>query len=194
MNNLFDLFLTFGKKKIYKANDVIFNENDICDSVSFINKGKIKISTFSSNEGEIIINLLNKNEFFGDLLLFSSKPSYYGMVICLEKSEVYSIKKEKLLEIFVSNKLFLEEFLVLISNKGVALKQINKLLTHKNIEERVTYYLNHVCKKNNDDFVYFKSITDMANILSIPRPSLSRVLHKMEREGKIKIFKNKIKI
>ena len=63
MNNLINLFLEFGKKKTYKANNVIFNENDICDTVGFIFKGKIKISTFSSNKGEVVINLLSKNEF-----------------------------------------------------------------------------------------------------------------------------------
>lgn len=194
MNNLINLFLEFGKKKTYKANDVIFNENEICDTVGFIFKGKIKISTFSSNEGEVVINLLSKNEFFGDLLLFSNRPYYYGMAIAQEATIVYFLSKNNLLKFFKEDSKLLEEFLMLVTNKGVLLKQTNKLLAHKNIEERLIYYLNHICKKDEYGNIYFKSVTDMANILSIPRPSLSRVLHKMEREKKIKINNHKIKL
>lgn len=193
MNNLINVFLKYGKKRTYKINEVIFNENEVCDSVSFIYKGKVKISTFSNYENEVVINLLNKGEFFGDLLLFSSIPNYLGIGVCLEYTEIFSLKKELLLN-FLSDKSLLEEFLMLITNKGVSLKQTNKLLTHKNIEERVIYYFNHICKKNSEGYIYYKSITDMANILSIPRPSLSRVLHKMEKDNKIIIEKNRVKL
>ena len=80
------------------------------------------------------------------------------------------------------------------SYRLLVLKQKNKLFAHKNIEERLTYYLNHMAKKVDQNTVYFKNVTDIARILSIPRPSLSRVLHKMEKENKLIIEKHYIKI
>ena len=60
MNNLINVFLKYGKKRTYKINEVIFNENEVCDCVSFIYKGKVKISTFSNAiVNSFAINLLN---------------------------------------------------------------------------------------------------------------------------------------
>mgnify|MGYP003301306583 CR=1 FL=1 len=51
------------------------------------------------------------------------------------------------------------------------------------------YYLNNLSKKVNENTVYYKSVTDISYILSVPRPSVSRSLHKLENSGKIKIYK-----
>lgn len=194
MEKIKDIFLKHGKLVNYKNSDIVFNETDICEKVGYIIKGKIKISTFTESEGEITFNFLDKDEVFGDLLVFSSFPNYPGIAECLENTTISYISKKKLMEIFHDDNIFLTSFLTLITNKGVVLKQKNKLFAHKNIEERLTYYLNHMAKKVDRNKVYFKSVTDIAHILSIPRPSLSRVLHKMESEDKLIIEKHYITI
>lgn len=194
MNKISETFIKHGKKVTYKNNDVIFNEAEICNKVGFIFKGRVKISTYTPDEGEVVINLLSENNVFGDLLIFSSNPKYYGIGVCLENSIIYYLNKEMLLRIMSRNIDFLNDFLNMITDKGVYLKQVNKLFAHKNIEERFTYYIYNIAKRINDDTIYYKSVTDLANILSIPRPSLSRVIHKMVREDKIEISKHNIKI
>ena len=96
----------------------------------------MKISTFTESEGEITFNFLSKDEVFGDLLVFSSFPNYPGIAECLENTSISYISKNKLMELFQLDNIFLAEFLTLITNKGVVLKQKNKLFAHKNIEER----------------------------------------------------------
>lgn len=194
MKKFLNIILNEGKTINYKFNDVIFNEHDICESIGFIIKGKVKISTYSNEGTEIPISLLSENECFGDLLLFSSKPLYYGTAIALVNTTVCYLSKQQVIELMQTNTQFLTSFLKTITNKGVELKQKNKLFAHKNIEERITFYLYNYQSKHCDHCVHYKSITDIANFLAIPRPSLSRSLHKMEREGKIKIEKNKIRL
>ena len=194
MDKIKEIFLKHGKIVNYKNNDIVFNETYECNKVGYIIKGKMKISTFTESEGEITFNFLSKDEVFGDLLVFSSFPNYPGIAECLENTSISYISKNKLMELFQLDNIFLAEFLTLITNKGVVLKQKNKLFAHKNIEERLTYYLNHMAKKVDQNTVYFKNVTDIARILSIPRPSLSRVLHKMEKENKLIIEKHYIKI
>lgn len=194
MEKIKNIFLNYGKTVHYKNNDIVFNEQDICERVGYIVKGKIKISTFTESEGEITFNFLEDGEIFGDLLVFSSFPNFPGIAECLENTTICYLHKNKILELFHHDNLFLTSFLTLITNKGVILKQKNKLFAHKNIEERLTYYLNHMAKKVSLNKVYFKSVTDIAHILSIPRPSLSRVLHKMESENKLIIEKHYITI
>lgn len=194
MKELKDLFIKHGKQVNYKKNDIVFNEHELCESVGYITKGKIKISTITNEENEYVINLLKNDEIFGDLLVFSSNPRYYGIAICQEYTQVIYISKNKLLSLFKEDSSLLSHFLKIITDKGVYLKQLNKMYAHKNIEERIMYYLKHVAKKTNNQAVYYKSLTDIAHILSVPRPSLSRSIHNLERLGYIKINKHLIEL
>lgn len=192
MEKIRNVFLEQGKITNYKNGDIVFNETDICNKVGYILKGKVKISTFTESEGEVTFNFLVTNEVFGDLLVFSDYPNYPGIAECLENTTISFINKKRLLELFREDNIFLTNFLNIITNKGVLLNKKNKLFAHKNIEERLTYYLLHMAKKVEKNKIYFKSVTDIAHILSIPRPSLSRVLHKMESEDKLIIEKHYI--
>ena len=194
MENFKKTILSIGKTINYKNNDIIFNEHDQCNSIGFIIKGKIKISTYSNEGNEYVINLLKENEFFGDLLLFSNNPYYYGTAVALVNTTICFLTELQILQLMQTNILFLKFFLNIITNKGVALKQKNKLLVHKNIEDRIMFYLYNYKAKDCNNCIYFKSITDIANFLSIPRPSLSRSLHKLAKENKISIEKNKIRL
>ena len=71
-----------------------------------------------------------------------------------------------------------------VADKSIAIKLQAKLLSHKNIEDRIMYYLNTLSEEKN--YVYIKSVTDLSKILSLPRPSVSRSLSNLEDKGLIK--------
>ena len=105
------------------------------------------------------------------------------MGITSKKTKIAYISKANLILLLSSNKAFLEEYLKLICDEAVKIKQQAKLLAHKNIRDRIMFYLmNH----QKDKIVYLKSVTFLANKLSIPRPSISRELTNMENDGLIK--------
>ena len=79
MKNYYNLLLQNGRTINYKKNEVVFNEDDLCENIGFIIKGKIKIYTSSKDDNEIIINTLSENDCFGDLLLFSSTSNAAGL-------------------------------------------------------------------------------------------------------------------
>ena len=71
----------------------------------------------------------------------------------------------------------------MICEEAISIKQQAKLFAHKNIRDRIMFYLNSHQKER---IVYINSVTDLANLLSIPRPSISRELTNMELDGLIK--------
>ena len=77
----------------------------------------------------------------------------------------------------------LEEYLKHIADKSIAIKLQAKLLSHKNIEDRIMYYLSTKADDNNT--IYIKSVTDLSKVLSLPRPSVSRSLSNLEDKGLI---------
>ena len=195
MKTWFDILLNKYTDKIkikeYKSNDIIFNEDDNCQEVCIVLKGQIIISTITYLEKEEIINIINEKEVFGDLLIFSSNHKYLGNVISGKKSSVAIIKKNDLIDCLMIDKELLSLFLNSISNKALDIKLQAKLFSHKNIEDRIMYYLS-IRQINN--IVKISSVTSMAKTLSLPRPSVSRSLSILEDKGLIKREKNVIYI
>lgn len=179
------------KIKEYKTNDIIFNEDEYCQEVCIVLKGQIIISTITYLEKEEIINIINEKEVFGDLLVFSSNHKYLGNVISGKKSSIAIIKKNDLINCLLKDQELLSLFLKSISDKALDIKLQAKLFSHKNIEDRIMYFLSI---KQINNIVNISSVTNMAKILSLPRPSVSRSLSILENKGLIKRDKNIIYI
>lgn len=170
--------------KNYNSNDLIFNEQTKCDMLAILIKGEVLISTITSNEKEEIFNTIYENEAFGDILVFSSSHRYLGNVIATKKTKIAFINRDVLINTFSTHPDILKEYLMHVADKSIAIKLQAKLLSHKNIEDRIMYYLNTLSEEKN--YVYIKSVTDLSKILSLPRPSVSRSLSNLEDKGLIK--------
>ena len=172
---------------------MIFNEGSICNHLSFILEGKLSIRTYSVNGKEEIINTLSTGDIFGDIICFSENRNYIGHVIAEKNTVIAHVTKENWLNILNNNPTILLHFIESITNKTFKTKLENKILAHKNIEDRIYYYLN--TKINNQNtIVDIKNVTDLAKKLNLPRPSVSRSLTLMEEKGLIKRNKNRIEV
>lgn len=185
--NWINLLNNIDKDKIiykeYNSNDLIFNEQTKCNMLGIITKGEVLISTITHNEKEEIFNTIPENDAFGDILVFTTSSKYLGNVIATKKTKIAFIKKEILLDVFSKYPLILDEYLKHIADKSIKIKLQAKLLSHKNIEDRIMYYLSILSE--DDSYIYIKSVTDLSKTLSLPRPSVSRSLTNLEDKGLI---------
>ena len=185
MNELINKLLQYKhliKYVDYNSNAIVFNEGDICREIGIVIKGEISISTITYAEKEETINIIKEGELFGDFLVFSPNPVYLGIGITNKKTTIAFIKRESILNIFIENKDILCAYLSYTTLKAIQLKLQTKLLSHKNIEDRIIYYFT-ITKENP---VYISSITDFSKKLALPRPSVSRSLKVMEEKNIIK--------
>ena len=175
--------------KNYKAGDIIFNAGDICDKIGYIVSGEASIITITHTEKEETISYLNEGSIFGDLLIFASDNLYLGHCICKKDTTIRFISKSSLLELF-KNEIILESYLNTISNKAQNIKKENKLLKHNNLEDRIIHYLLEESIYLNSNIIKIKNISTLANILSIPRESLSRSIRSLVNKKIILIKKS----
>lgn len=180
--------------KEYQSSSVIYNEGDRCEGISYLISGMVLIVTSTYNEREETITCVNESEFFGDVLCFSNNPYYLGNVICKKKTQILFLPIDNFYKLVSVNQDFLKFMLNEITNKTLDIKNETKLLCHKNIKDRLIYYLNCESKKNNSKEIKIDSVEKLANILSLPRPSVSRTLSILEKERLIKKIKNTIYI
>ncbi len=166
---------TYTYLKTYKAGDTIFNSGEVCDKIGLIEKGEASIITITHTEKEETISYLSKGSMFGDLLVFASNNLYLGHCICKFDTTIRYISKINLIKLFSNNNI-LNSYLSNISDKAQAIKKENKLLKHNNLEDRIIHYLIEESINSKSSVIKIKNITSLANILSIPRESLSRSL------------------
>ena len=190
-NNILSLLTKDEQKlleiKSLKRGSILYREGQLCTEVSIVVSGQVKISSMSYSGSELIFNLLENGELFGNNLLFSDNPTYKGDVVLLKDSTIVSIKKENLVKILQSNKNFMLSYLNIQSNFGKKLNSTIKMLSFSSAEERFLFYLHE-----NKDEINYQSITELADILHLKRETLSRLLTKLEKKNAIRRSSHKI--
>ena len=173
--------------KSLRRGEFLFREGELCTAVSIVVSGQVKISSMNYFGSEVIFNVLEKGEMFGNNLIFSDDPTYKGDVIALKDSVVVLIKKNNLESLLQSNKDFLLTYLNIQSNFGKKLNSTIKMLSFSSAEERFKFYLHE-----NKGEISYHTVTDLADILHLKRETSSRVLTKLEKENVIKRSPHKI--
>ena len=171
----------------YKKGEILFYENDVCDSIGIVVNGEIKISSFTFEGNEVIYNRLIKGDLFGNNLIFSKDNKYRGDVRSETDSKIAIIKKDKLTKLLMMNESFLKEYLSFNSEFAKSLNAKLKLLTFNNAKERFLYYL-----FINDNRIFYKNIVSLAHDLYLTREATSRVISSLDKEGKIVRNKHEI--
>ena len=175
--------------KEYKQDDILFKENEKCESIGILLEGKLSIQSYLDDGSIVIYNIINKGDMFGNNLIYSSSPYYKGFVICQSDAKVAYINKTQLTNLLKSNDEFLLNYLNINSNFSKKLNDRIKLLSISNAKDRLMYYF-HV---NNNEIAY-TSITALANELYLQRETLSRLINKLGKENIITKNKNKIEL
>ena len=179
-------------EKKYPKGSIIFFEGDECNYVSVIKKGEISIRTFNYDK-ETEINLLHKDELFGDSLVLNSDNRYLGNVVAITDTILIMISKDNWLKL-LENKTILKNYLEIVSNKVFKIQSRVKILSQKSIREKILFYLISEYKRLNNKVIKIKSKESLALYLNIPRPSLSRELILLKSDGIIDYDRYSIKI
>ena len=175
------------EKRTFKKGEILFHEDEDCRGLALLKTGKIKIVSYSLGGNEVILNLIEEGGMFGHNLVWSSSPKYRGDCVALTSGEMIFIEKEKLLDLFALNRAFLEEYLRLASDFSKQLNLKVKILSFPTAKERL-YYL----ARKRGYALSFHSVKSLAEELFLARESLSRLLHSLEDEGKIRINEHEI--
>lgn len=191
------MFVDFGidkslyKEITYKKGEIVFDEGDECTKIGFIISGTISIKTLTYYNNEYEINCVSEGDFYGGLLLFSKNNIYLGSAVALKKTEVIEFSKNNFLKA-LENKNFLEYYLSMISNTSMKIQEKVKILSQGSIRDKILFLLYDNLKKTNKNYFFIKSKEALARYLCIPRPSLSRELITLKKEGIIIFDRKKI--
>lgn len=175
--------------------EVIALEEENCSKLSIILKGNVELQTLFPSGKTVTLAHFNEGNIFGEALVFSSHNLYPITVISTISTTILSIDKVEILHLLAQDKIFLENFLCLLSNKLLFVNKKIKLLSLDSIRGKLcSYIISEYKKQKTNRLAVNLSKAALAQYLGVQRPSLSREFIKMKEDDLIDYDKNYIYI
>lgn len=179
----------------YKKGEIVAIEGHICDSIGIILQGKVEIQKIFPSGQVTTISNFEEGNIFGEAPVFSGKHKYPSTITATEYTEIMYMKKPDIVSLLKLDDRILNNLLFLLSNRIIMLSERITNLSQDTIRKKIaTFLLDEYKEQDNTLLIFPYTRKEMAELLNIPRPSLSRELAHMKRDGVIDFDKNVIKI
>lgn len=171
----------------FPGNYTIELEGSTSSYVAVILSGSINVQTYTVQGNPILISTLTEGMEFGDVLIYgSSRHTYPGNIVTKGPTKLAIIPNQTIEAFIQSNDKFLHNVLGILSNKVIAGTLNSKLLSQDTIRDKILYFLAQEQTKQASKIIQLhRTKEDLAKLLHVTRPSLSRELSFMKQEGLI---------
>lgn len=177
--------------KTYPKNTIIITEGDSSDSLYGVLSGKVKVYLSDDEGKEIIINILTKGDYFGELALIDEAPRS-ASVMTSEETRLIAISKQSFEDCLAAHPSIALRVIKGLSARLRNLTENVKSLALMDVYGRVARTLLDLAEEEDGKMVIRQRLTqrDIANMVGASREMVSRILKDLSIGGYITI-KNK---
>ena len=185
--------------KKYEKGSFAFEEGDVPDRLYVLIYGLVEVSKLTFSGKKILITTIeNPGDMFAEVYMFMGKSKYDMSAQTGEESLILSISSEFFENIsYNTNALAAEKIrknlMSIFAMKAYNLSGKVRLLGCGSIREKISLYLIEN-QTPSGEIAKNPSREELADYLNVTRPSLSRELGNMEKEGIIRLDGRKIVI
>lgn len=171
------------EERSYRKGETIFNQGDISKDLFYLREGKIAIYNIDSNGKRFILESLDKPMVFGEIYAYLDLPfDFYGEAMV--DSKIIIIRDfKKIIE--ASPRALLVNFIDLLARKTLSLSRKNQIISSQSLRQKISKVLLENEVNNKVDLTMTRE--ELADYLSVTRPSLSRELSNMVDSDLIEI-------
>lgn len=188
------------KARSFKRNDFIVMGGTDYEGVGIILKGQAALSKENAAGDRVVMAFMQEGDVFGEIVAFSSLTKVWpASVQAMEKCEVLFLPKERIIgeceKLCPWHRTLIRNFLRLVCNRAFLLNRKVEYLTIKSIRGKIcTYLLEQYNNTGNRNITVPLNRNEMADLLNVSRPSLSREICRMRDEQVIDFHLNSFKI
>lgn len=180
--------------KQYSDKFPIFYEGDTAKGCYIIVSGRIKIFKISLSGKEQIIHIFDKNEIFGEVPVFSG-TDFPANAETLEKSRLFFLPKDKLLNLIKKEPLLAMNMLASLSKRLRMLANLVENLSLKDVSGRFAGYILSISNEQGQLEVNIGiPKNQLASLLGTLPETLSRIIFKLVEQNIIEIKGKTVKI
>jgi CRP-like cAMP-binding protein len=177
--------------KMLKKNEFLFSEGDAGHSLYILVTGAIRVFKSAPNGRDTIIKVITPGEMFAEVILFEQE-TYPASAAAIKTSMVYVLPKRKFHGLLDAPD-FRNDFILMLMKKQRYLADRILALSTYDVEERfIRFLIEHYGKKN--EYYVPLSKKDIASAIGTIPETLSRLLNRMQREGKLSVKGKSIKM
>ena len=170
----------------YSLNEVIFAQGDSADAISYIRKGRVKLTVVSNAGKEAVIAILSAGDFLGEDCL-AGRPMRLATATAMSDCSVVRMEKQATINVLHDEPAFSEMFLAYLLSRNMRIEE--DLVDHLfNSSEkrlaRVLLLLANFGKEGKPEPVIAKiSQETLAEMIGTTRPRVSFFMNKFRKMG-----------
>jgi CRP-like cAMP-binding protein len=193
-----NIILKAGSIKNYKINETILTEEQDGVAFIFIINGRVKLSRKSEEGRDVIITILYKDEFFGEMAIFDGRKKF-TTVSALEDSIVFILRRVDFLDMLHEYPEISINLLGELTKRLSASEIKIKALSTKDAEGKVATLLLQIAddfgqiKKGKVEIDRLPLQNDLAKMAGTSRETISRTLHSFAKKGFVELDGNKLR-
>jgi len=188
---------------LHAKGQLVIMEGATCQGVGIIIEGQAARQKFTPTGEYTTLNLLGPGTVFGADLIFSSYKHYPYSLEALTLVKTIHISREDLLGLIAKSSQLLLNYMAFLSDRGREQDQRIHLLSQKTLRLKIAGYLLSLLEEQleyagktlreaievptTSAVVLPVSKEVVARLLAMPRPSFSRELISMEKDGLIRV-------
>lgn len=189
------LNLSVCETDFYEKDSLVVQEGDFCNTIGFVLEGTLTIQQYGRSGDALTINIFRHGDCFGAPLLFTRQAKYPFTLVTSSKSKVLFIPFTQMKSMLEASQTFNFNYLSFLSHHIFVLKNKIKILAHNDVRSRLMIYLAKEMEiAGSSSFRMRHKKTEISEIIKVARPSVSRELSNMEKDGLIKISGNQIQL
>ena len=206
MPNISDLFKNLTKEEIdsfikenkglrrsLKRGEEVFSQGEIPNYLFILEEGSVVVENISENGNRSIVNRFSKpGTVFGEVYLYLPERSYDYSCVCDVDSTILAIPKTALVmsgDNFKNSKV-VNNMLLILSEKAFYLNKKLLIQSGKTLREKLSRFFLSNSKESSLELEFNRE--ELADFLGVTRPSISREIMNMKRDGLIDVVGNKI--
>lgn len=166
---------TPSKINLYEEGDIVVLQNSPCKSLMLLCEGSLSARMSNTEGKEIIIETLRAPEVLAPAFLYGSENRFPVTLRAEENVRIWQLSRDAFLKMMEMNPVVLNNFIQSISDRSIFLSKKLHEFALQNLTTRIISYLRHKGEITN--------IQEVAFIMGVARPSLSRTIQTMLEQG-----------
>lgn len=206
MPNISDLFKNLTKEEIdsfmkenkglrrsLKRGEEVFSQGETPNYLFILEEGSVVVENISKNGNRSIVNRFSKSgTVFGEVYLYLPERPYDYSCVCDVDSTILAIPKTALVMSGVNfkNSKVINNMLLILSEKAFYLNQKLLIQSGKTLREKLSRFFLSNSKESSLELEFNRE--ELADFFGVTRPSISREIMNMKRDGLIDVVGNKV--
>lgn len=170
---------------VYPEGRVVASRGDECDHLRVVISGRLR-TEMTDVEGRVVeVEFLEPSRCVAPGFLFGARHRYPVDVWAHSDTRLCSMERSALIALFRMEEKILVNFLNMVSNRAQFLARRLRAISFGTLREKVLTYIRDLPPEADGMRRLDRSIEELSEFFGVARPSLSRVLGELEREGRI---------